>query len=302
MNRKIISFALAGLFILLFIKNDIVAKGITDGFELWYRAVIAALFPYMLLGSIVINGGYGYAFRLVGIPLCKILRTGRDNSFCIVAGMLFGLPAGSVFANEMYENKMSDRDNAEFIVCCFNNISPAFIIGYLCRYIIQTEKTIIIMTLYFMTIIFSAIIIRYTIFRSIKIPTSDNSRTIISKPDYLLIIRKTIWNLVKIGLWIVLFSVLGEILRHSDPGRYLSMLLEITTGLRRGKDVITDEKLLVAVSFAVSVFGGCCAIFQTKTAVSEKIFSIKKYIYSKLIATFVAIIIIVPAVYVLEII
>ena len=103
MNRKIISFALAGLFILLFIKNDIVAKGITDGFELWYRAVIPTLFPYMLLGSIVINGGYGYAFRLVGIPLCKILRTGRDNSFCIVAGMLFGLPAGSVFANEMYE-------------------------------------------------------------------------------------------------------------------------------------------------------------------------------------------------------
>ena len=169
MCKKIISVIAVLIFILLVFNAQIVAKGAYDGLELWLKAVIPALFPFMIISNTVIMSGLAEDMNFIMLPVSKLLRISPSSSYCIMAGLMFGYPSCAISSCEMVKRGIIDMKTAEFCSCCFNNVSPAFIAGYFCNAVVN--KPYIagkVLAVFYLSTMVTSVILRFTIFKNLS--------------------------------------------------------------------------------------------------------------------------------------
>ena len=94
MFRNIFHNVLIFIVLLLSLTNpDIMAKGALDGLDLWYKALIPALFPFMILSNVIINLNLTEGVNMFMRPLTFILKLKKEAGYGIFAGLFFGYPA-----------------------------------------------------------------------------------------------------------------------------------------------------------------------------------------------------------------
>ena len=89
--------SILALFSLLFMifHADLVTKGAAAGLLLWYSAVVPALFPFMVLSSVLT--GSGGISRLMQ-PFTAVFRfcgLSADGWYVLLTGLLCGCPMGA---------------------------------------------------------------------------------------------------------------------------------------------------------------------------------------------------------------
>lgn len=93
MFRNIFHNVLIFIVLLLSLTNpDIMAKGALDGLDLWYKALIPALFPFMILSNVIINLNLTEGVNIFMRPLTFILKLKKEAGYGIFAGLFFGYP------------------------------------------------------------------------------------------------------------------------------------------------------------------------------------------------------------------
>ena len=293
------------IFILLLVTPDIVTNGAKSGLSLWFNALIPALFPYMLFSSIMIKTGLYKNMQKLALPLTKLLKISKNASFGIIAGLFFGYPACASNLSLMVADKKIDKETASFVACAFNNISPAYIIGYTCIGLFNNSKIIIpVLGLFYISLLLSTLLIRLFIFRSLRnifvdVATLRN----ISSATITQALKASLINLGLLGCYIIIFSIFLEYISAipSDIGHFISPFIEIAGGSRLLFSYgYSDEVLLLTILPALS-FGGISGIFQTIAVDGENFLDIKKYIYSKVISGLTCFVITYIAVYVIKI-
>ena len=130
-TKKLSVFFLIGLFLLMLFSPETVATGAANGLLLWYRQVLPVLFPFLLITGLMIRTE---SISLINHTLSPILKPflgiSENASFSVVCGFLCGFPVGAKSCSDLTDKGKISSAEGEYLLSFCNNVSPAFLTGY----------------------------------------------------------------------------------------------------------------------------------------------------------------------------
>lgn len=292
MKKKIIGIIFTAVFIFMLCGPSVILNGARLGISLWLESVVPSLLPYMILSNFIIYAGISGEAAFMMKPAARMLGLPDDAAYCIMAGLLFGYPACAVTTISMYNENRLDKNSVSFLTCAFNNISPAFIAGYVCVGILNDSALIIpVLVLFYIIILLSTIIIKILFFRKKTAdfhPGAKPQKT--SGNIFDRAITGSLINIAKLAGYIITFSVVASVIM-TVPCRatpVLCSVMEVTTGINALAHSIKNMRTLLLLIIPSIAFGGISGIFQTFGVDSANVINRKKYIFSKLVTMAVA--------------
>jgi hypothetical protein len=122
LHKKYLWFYMPGLILLfLLCRPGAATEGARNGLLLWWN-LIPSLLPFLILTQFFIRSNI-LDHILEKLHLSHYL-------FVLSAGLLFGFPMGAKLSSELYRKRQLSRREASLLVVCANQMSPAFVGGY----------------------------------------------------------------------------------------------------------------------------------------------------------------------------
>ena len=286
------------LFFLMLLRPQVVLSGASKGLMLWFEVILPTLYPFLLLSSFLLTtGNLRLISNILGGLFCKFLNVSPNGSFVVLAGFLCGYPVGAKLAADMYKSGYISRKEGCYLLSFCNNTSPSFIINYLVLRTLGDKKLLLpsIVILTAAPLIVSFFTRRF--YRSEPLenirhspqPSSDRDTWTFREIDAC--IMDSFETLIKVGGYIILFSVILSLLQSIDTPAWFACLLsflEITNGLEILKSLHLTKAICYPLMLGLTAFGGLCAIAQTQCMVQKASFGILPYITQKLAAALTA--------------
>lgn len=283
------------IFLMMLISPKTVFIGAQKGLLLWFRTVFPTLFPFMLISSMMVSSdSLSYISSIFGKILSAFFSTSQKGAFVIITGFLCGYPMGAKTAADLVRTGSISKEEGAYLLSFCNNISPAFIINYIVWKTLDNEKLI----LPSLCILIGIPIILSFFFRKIylkgKTKFSDIRQNAINEKRSLnfAMLDQCLFEsyeaIVKIGLYIIFFSILISLLTDKAAAfPFLTILLpwlEITNGIQLAGQYGTDLACSYPLILGITSFGGLCAVAQTKCMLSGSGLKIVPYFAQKLAA------------------
>ncbi len=283
--------------------------GASSGLLLWFHHVLPNLLPFIIISNLMVHLNITSQISRVFHPLFgRLFGVSIDGCYPIVFGFLSGIPMGAKSTADMVlENKIHRREG-QFLLGMCNNASPMFILGYIA--ITQLKLPHIKYALF--VILYGSAILAALIYRalshriggkaavlsmaSIKAAEQKNTANVRFSFE---ILDSSIMNgfeiITKVGGYIILFSILAQIINAHSPGSSLLKaalmgVLEITTGISQICKSSLDSSIKIVLVAVITSFGGLSGIAQTKSVLANSGLSIKSYLIVKLISTVITLV------------
>ena len=130
--RAAACLALVGVLILFLAEAGFVRAAAEEALNLCARSVIPALFPFLVVSSLLLSLGLGELLSpmLAGLmePLFQVDGVG---SSALLLGLIGGYPIGAKAAADLYRKKRLSQPEAERLLTFCNNSNPVFLISVL---------------------------------------------------------------------------------------------------------------------------------------------------------------------------
>ena len=291
--RKYVLFI---IFAILLFNPVVTTTGAKNGLLLWFNTIIPSLLPALILTNII-QSTYGSSFK-------------HPSLYIILIGLFCGYPLGASAIVKLEKYRSKDTSNRQLLMAICNISSPSFIMNYIMLSTLKNSVkiSILLLIIYIPTLIMvfiSQVIAKRTVSSSSISPkvminsTSSNldlSSTVIAKPTLEILdtsITSAFETITKLGGYIIIFSIVASYItilpiRNDIAKALLIGAVEITNGIHYiGNSDFSPELKLVLICI-VNAFGGLSCAMQTKSIIASdpiatKLYSIKKYIYYKII-------------------
>lgn len=280
------------LYTLLLLFTDKTAAGIQclNALKQWYETMIPALFPMMLLSSILVDTGFAEKIGiLLNRTLLGILNISDNGCYCLLTGLFFGFPMGAKTTADILKQGRITITEAEFLLSFINCIGPMYTIHFIHKCFPEHALWKLMAGIYGLAIGYG-ILIRYTVYRKESFKKNKDATGItvanqpLSIPDALYeCVPKCGKSILMLGGYMILFQISFVTLKHfllsiNTQTLALYPLLEITGGLTLQK----QDTPLSAILF-YTTFGGACCLVQTYSFLKPAGLSVQKYIIHKTI-------------------
>ena len=288
------------------------------GLSLWATSVVPTLLPFFIATELLCKTNF---VQILGKFLDKFMRpffnVPGESAIAIVMGIISGYPVGAKVVCNLYDKKICSKAEAERLIAFTNNSGPIFILGTVGISLLKNEK---IGQILLISHILSSLIVGF-IFRfwkqnqvnlTFRNYHSDSTDLItVSNLGEILgdAIKKSIFTVLSIGGFIVLFSVIISILTSSRILVIISNLLqfwgipyefslgfltgviELTNGLQATSNFYasTPTLCILLCSFLLG-FGGLSILLQIYSIISKSKISIKSYFYGKVLQGVISVI------------
>jgi len=295
-------------FILMFSFPYASYKGASSGLMLWFLNVLPTLLPFIIISNMMIKLNIAGRISHMLYPILgRLFHISPNGSYPILIGFLSGLPMGAKSTADLVCSGKIDNKEGNFLLSMCNNASPIFIMSYIATN--QLKIPGIRLHLFFL-IYGSSIIsaISYRAYHNYKLKKihaclsiceiSDNKQIEDSSSKFSFdLLDNSIMNgfevITKIGGYIILFSILAQIINEIGTGFRLHKaiimgILEITTGIDQICKIPIDTNIKIVLVSLLTSFGGLSGLAQTKSVLGKSRLSIKSYILVKLLSAFVA--------------
>lgn len=251
--------------IFMIFHADLVTKGAASGLLLWYSSVVPALFPFMVLSSVLSASGGVQALMRPFPVIFRFAGLSADGWYVLLTGLLCGCPMGAKTCADLYAEGRISSGEAKFLFALCNHPSPMFLAGFVCpMFASQVPLSYFVFSIYapllLLAVPASLIYRREHVRASFPASITAKAQTkhseialnaAIMNPDAPSVSRLTrpaitldaaIMNsaeiLVKIGGYLIFYSILILVVRNISripaPVRlFLCGSLEITTGTVR---------------------------------------------------------------------
>lgn len=281
------------ILILLFVFSVLsvpVCHGVISGLYLYGMKIFPGLFISFILTNILV----------------RILQQKNINNpwILVITGLMTGFPNGAYICSWYNKNNPENR-LGDMLAGIINIPSPAFLISYVYITILERKISLLIFLLvtYLPVILCSVIVL-------LKYYDKPSDEKMLSKK---LNFRKafkmfeesvnaSIETALKLGVYIMLFSVIISIIQHFPIKGIISELITCPLEISNGLYIIKQSRLPYLTDLSaimlLDAFGGICIIMQARCVCTHYI-SIKKYICQKIILCIVTQIILLLA-YVLK--
>ena len=306
-NFFMIVFLIFFTFLIFFSENNILSA--KDGLALWVNNIVPSMFPFFVATELLCQTNFIY---LLGKLFKKIMKpffnVPEESSSALLLGTISGYPIGAKMVCNLKEKKIISKIEAERLIAYTNNSGPLFILGAVGISLFGNKKIGFILLL---SHIISCLLVGF-LFKNWK---KDNL-----KIDYKLFrtdtqklmklsdlgevlgnaIKTSIVNILTIGGFVVLFSVIISIIETSGiidifstflkqfgisenftKALFLGMI-ELTNGVNLSSKLFIENNLLsiLLTSFLLG-FGGTSILFQIYSIIAKEGISIKPYVYGK---------------------
>lgn len=312
-----ICFVIAAMLLLL-LSPVAALKGASYGLMLWYRTLFPTLMPFMVLSNFIVYTGCARPLGALLKPITKLLKLPLSAGYCIICGFLCGYPMGAYVCGSLNEVGELDDETAAFLAPICNNVSPMFMISYICISCLGDKalaKTVIISLM--LPAFIAMFVTRFVYIKLMKkkkstdnilnTPNSladsapgnnknmsDNVKLMATSDALSLSVESALMASLKLCIYVMLFSIAGAMVDNISflpeiIKAAVMSIMEITAGLDKISklDISLNYKLFMMLTF--TSFGGLSSIFQTMSLWRGRKFYIRKYILYKLIVTSVTI-------------
>ena len=128
-------------FLLLTLRPLSASEAAAAGLETCRRAVIPALFPFLVLTDAILRLGIPKSLeRVLGTPFERLFRIRRSALPVFLLGLAGGYPVGAAAAAESFRRGACDREEAERLMVFSNNSSPGFLLGLVGGQILENRN------------------------------------------------------------------------------------------------------------------------------------------------------------------
>ena len=279
---------------LLFLLSEpaVAAEGARFGLMLWANRLLPSLLPFMILTQLLIRSGYLDAI------------TGKLHLpypyFVLLSGTLFGFPMGCKLTVDLYERRKLTEDEASLLFIISNQMSPAFVGGYILSETLHAPQLIpsTYLILYGPSLLYGLIrlhILSVTQHLTGKKSLEAKKSTSGLQMNFTVLdagIMNSFETMLKLGGYVMLFSIITNMCRHflsAFPAfcTLIAGLLEVTGAASAINDFFVDPRLKYTALLTATAFGGCSGAAQTASLIrSDKrtaSLSIVAYIRGRLI-------------------
>lgn len=268
------------LLFLLLIFHEAAINGTKNGLLLWYQTLIPSLMPFLLITNALSETG---AYQSVSAHFGHILPGRIYEIMAILLGNLCGYPIGGKIINDFIKNDYLSADRGNQLLSFASQASPMFLIGYVHIHILKNAIPLPV----FLLGIYLPVFLLYPFFIHHSAAPSGSISTNLSKKFNICdTFMHAVQIMVMIGLYVMIFSILLEILLpfcHLKAGKMLLSLLEITNGLKLLNSLSLPASVKISSICALSAFGGLCSAFQIRGVLEYNDANMKKYLRDKLI-------------------
>lgn len=324
-HKKIFRFLLTLSFLLLLCFPALSLEGARKGLLLWYQTVLPTLLPFMICMNLMVSFG---SINLLTAPCYPIARRlfnlSRAGSFVFLSGILCGYPMGAKNCSDFLDNQTLSLPEAQCLYAISSFPSPMFMAGYMMNMTRSGQPPILFLPLWKMlaAIYLPALPIFFIAARYYhvhprctptkpqnppqkplslphpvcpdKAPDSSFPAPPLSLDEALL---SSIEVMVKIGGYIMLFSILALFIQHLPlPGTLPTALLisiaEMTTGIDHASRTFPGLGKVLLIAFS-GAFGGLSGTFQVQSVTKNAGLSIRHYLFWKTIHGILAVILLI---------
>ena len=289
MKKLFFNIILLLILLLLLLNPEITLKGAQNGLTLWYKAILPSLLPFMIISNFIVQYAFTDTISFIMRPITALLKLEKKAGDCIFAGLFFGYPACAATAVSMYKRGLINSTTANICISSFNNISPAFLSGYVCITILKSLKYMpLVFLIHYLTILINSLFVRYVIYNKCSENRIASSLSNDKHSDVPII--SSIKNISKLGAYIMMFSIFSEYVQIF-AGKFAPVICsisEITCGIQLLSKYIHNNILLLSVIMPFMAFGGLCGTFQTFCIDTLGITDKKRYIISRLSAVIIS--------------
>lgn len=282
------------------------ASAVTDGLALCTGTLLPSLFPFFVLGGLVVETGLaqnaGAAFSR---PMRRFFHLPGSSASLFLLGALGGYPTGARAVAQLYRQNRCTKEDAQRMLALCNNCGPGFFLGVAGGAVLGSPWAGLVLWL----IHLAAALVAARLCRS-RVPAENLSLPAYPSLPFPQALVRAVTGAVQSTLgvcgFVLFFSVLLCLLRETGflPlfssflglfgqdaafGDALSAgLLEISCGVTAlsGSDAALPLQG-AAATFLLS-FGGCSVLFQTMQQTEATDLSLMPYIKSKLLQAILA--------------
>lgn len=276
-------------FIFSIFNNKILYCGTLSGINLILFTVIPAIFPFLIITSIMNETNSTDFLSELAYPFIKrILGLSKNSGYVIIIGFLCGYPIAAKLCSDLVNDNKITLAEGNYLLTFINNASPSFIISYIATNLMHSSISSykLIICIYLPSFITAIIFNPY--FRhkqNIFSSTCDNLKTNTKPFNFENIIISCIKSIVKISGYILVFSIVCEFTKLI-PNNYLHVLIcsffEITTGAHQICIQTFNSKIKYSLLVPLTAFGGLSSLFQVKSVIFNSALNIKYYILGKI--------------------
>ncbi len=296
-------------FLLMFFFPYASYQGASSGLLLWFLNVLPTLLPFVIISNLMIRLNIAGQISRFLYPLFgRILRLSPNGCYPLLVGFLSGIPMGAKSSADLVSEQSIDREEGNFLLTLCNNASPIFIMNYIAMNQLKLPR----IRLPLFVIIYSSSIVSALLFRSIKRISRLHKNQVMEKTNKIHpktdtnyesvrfsfdIMDNSIMNgfevVTKIGGYIILFSILAQIINQISPGIGILKasfmgILEITTGINQICSIHIENDIKIVLTAVIASFGGLSGLAQTKSVLGNSRLSIKSYCIVKLLSALIA--------------
>ena len=292
--KRLLPLLILFFFLLFFPRQTLEAS--KSGLLLWFDSILPTLLPFLIVSGLILKTSLSdYFQKYLGPAFRRLFHCSDSGAFCLLCGLLCGYPVGArLIALQLQEDQLS-LEEGQYLLSFCNNISPMFCISY---GILQTLHASNVLP-YLFCIYGSALL--FGLFsrpNSLTVNTDFYTKKQTSPAENIfqlidVCIIDSFLILIKLCGYLILFSIFqkGIFLLLPNVNLYfkaiLALLLEITSGLSKVKEISYEPLRSFLVVGGLS-FGGLCCVFQTNSVITGTKLSLKKYVIDKLLITALA--------------
>ena len=281
-----------------------VFDGAKSGLLLWFLTVLPTLFPFLLISRLLLDScACSLLNQLFGPLIRHLFGISSQGSFAVITGFLCGYPMGAKTTSDLLRSGQITFQEASYLLSFCNNTSPAFLVSYILLNCFHNSGLVLpsILILYGTPVLLSFFFrAKYPIdkLRAKEKAVFQSQNVSAKNIDFDACLTDSSEAIVKIGGYIILFSVLLNLLRDFPVTSSLFQTLflpslELTNGIAILNKIMTASStphsfpLFYSLCMGQTAFGGWCAIFQTGSMISGSGLSLKSYTIKKLITALV---------------
>ena len=284
-KRKTVQFSfLLLLTFFLLVNIQAVSAAAEGGARLAFALVLPALFPFLILSSLLCDSfplpgqrGNGIFARLFKLPLPALLP--------LILGLLSGFPIGAKAVSGLYQRGFLTKEEGERLLLFVNNTGPAFLLGGVGALFQDIKVGVFLLVIQAVTALFFGFLlgIGKPLPQSRSLPAKSDAEA----PSLVKAVSEAVTSALQIAGFIILFQVILTIFRLILPKDgillFSACILEISNAVSQlaALSALPLGAVLPLLAFTVS-FSGLSVYMQTAAVLHKSELSLRFYLPAKL--------------------
>ena len=299
---------------------------ILNALILWATSLVPVLLPVMIISRILIGSDVLYLILKPFLFLCRKLQDvkfwdythpGKDADapkkklslsvegfYAILVGFGCGFPMGVKTLADLLDTQAISSEEAQYLACFINNVSPAFLIGFVCQDLLHSPEFVLpcAAMIYGASLVYGMVTLGLRGWKdgwgqATGMHCGDGFRQPgLSSFTNLLdaSIEDSIIQMLKIGGYLVVFSILSFVVCRltflPDIAKAsISAVFEISLGSRLLTSLSCSFVWKYVLLVGALSFGGLCSAFQSTSYLKKIGVSMGSYLKKKVVTAAIAV-------------